>query len=340
MVNYKAGNKLLCDLIMADSKKQKPSTAKSSKANPAAKKTADKSAATNAKTTTKQSSAPAAPTTTTKETTAKATSSEKTSSEKTSSEKTSSEKTSAASKATDAKKVEKPVAKAVQKPAQKEKRSGGGVAFLALLCSLGALGLSGYNYYEQNLSPKKAQSQEALLSGVNDIKGNVTEFSGVVTSLQQDVQDFKDSQSQYITKDTLDSVVKESVDNAVANLPDLPQIGPVELNQDGLNASSENSSNEAEGSSQAENTSESEGSSPTEGSSSAEGSSSTESSNTDGSVTSSSAVESTQENSSDTATNDAQNEEDSAWSWGRAKQDFKAMVMGFITIKKTDQGNN
>lgn len=314
---------------MADSKKQKPSKAKSSTSSTGAKKV-DSNVA----------KVPTKPTATPK-TTAKTDSAAKTkTATATKVEPGKTEKTVAnttpANKTTAAKKAEPTVAKAAQKPTQKEKRSGGGMAFLALLCSLGALGLSGYNFYEQKLSPKTAQTQEALLSGVNDIKGNVTEFSGVVTSLQQDVKDFKESQSQYITKDTLDSAVKESVDNAVANLPELPKIGPAELNEGDSSSSSENRGNMLEGSSPTQGASTVDGTSTSESASSTAGSVSTGVTNTEDSSTS---IENTQESSSDGASNAAE-EEKIAWSWGRAKQDFKEMVMGFISIKKTDQGNN
>ncbi len=317
---------------MADSKKQKPSKAKTSTSNTAAKKVDSEAA----KAPTKSAATVKAPAKTDSAAKTKTTPAAKAAPSKTA--KPAANPTSA-DKATVAKKAEPTVAKAAQKPAQKEKRSGSGMAFLALLCSLGALGLSGYNFYEQKLSPKTAQTQEALLSGVNDIKANVTEFGGVVTSLQQDVKDFKESQSQYITKDTLDSSVKESVDNAVANLPELPKIGPAELNEGDSNLSSENGGNVVEGSSSTQGALTVEGTSAAESASPADGSVPTEATNTEGASTSSTSVENTQEISSDTASNAAE-EEESAWSWGRAKKDFKEMVMGFISIKKTDQGNN
>ena len=191
---------------------------------------------------------------------------------------------------------------------KKEKRSGSGIAFLALLFSLGALGLSGYNFYLQNLSSQSKQSRDSLLTGINQIKSNVTEFGTVVTGLQQEVHDFKASQAQYITEDTLTTVVKESVDNAVQNLPELPNIGPKLLESD-TDISDTKLQNESA---------------------------------VDGQETQDSSVENTKQadqittGDSEKAAND-QTEDDSFWSWNRAKKDIKGMLNSFIKIEKTDQ---
>ncbi len=226
--------------------------------------------------------------------------------------------------ATKAKQETKPTAS--QKP--KEKGSGKGMAFLALLCAMGALGLSGFNFYQQHMSPNKAQTQDALLSGVNDIKANVTEFGTVVSDLQQDVEAFKSSQEQYVTVETLNEAVKEGVDKAVTNLPDLPEIGPV---SNGVNdtvdvkreASNTTSSTNIQSSSVVDN-----GIEPL---SSASG---VESSNNVSALQPVETGEVVAENEDDIETG-----EEGAWTLSRAKQDFKDMLMGFISIKKTDQSD-
>lgn len=205
--------------------------------------------------------------------------------------------------------------------AKKEKRSGGGIAFLALLCSIGALGLSGYNYYQQNLAPQSNQSQDVLLSGVNDIKSNVTEFGTVVAELQQDVKDFKASQNQYITEDALVSVVKESVDDAVQNLPDLPNIGPKPI--------SEKDESQREIAAQGNSSQDS----------SAIGDASVQVLNSDkvnGKNVDDPSIKSEEISSVSDDVSSAE-EEDSVWSWDRAKNDMKGMLNSFIKIEKTKE---
>ena len=205
---------------------------------------------------------------------------------------------------------------------KKEKRSGAGMAFLALLCSLGALGLSGYNYYLQNLSPQSKQSQNSLLTGVNEIKSNVTEFGTVITGLQKEVQDFKESQAQYITEDTLTAAVKEGVDKAVQNLPDLPDIGPKSL---GLEAQEEAEKNqlETQDNLDATNATDSLGGNSKE----------TDQVTTD--ITTTHSEVSTSVDKQETS--NEQIEDDSFWSWNRAKRDMKDMLKSFIKIEKTEQ---
>ena len=207
-------------------------------------------------------------------------------------------------------------------PSKKEKSSGAGIAFLALLCSLGALGLSGYNYYLQNLSPQSKQSQNSLLTGVNEIKSNVTEFGTVITGLQKEVQDFKESQSQYITEDTLTAAVKEGVDKAVQNLPDLPDIGPKSL---GLEAQEEAEKNQLETQDNLDATK-------------ATGSLGGNSKETDQVTTDVTTTHSEVSTSVDKQeTSNEQIEDDSFWSWNRAKRDMKDMLKSFIKIEKTEQ---
>ena len=207
-------------------------------------------------------------------------------------------------------------------PSKKEKSSGAGIAFLALLCSLGALGLSGYNYYLQNLSPQSKQSQNSLLTGVNEIKSNVTEFGTVITGLQKEVQDFKESQSQYITEDTLTAAVKEGVDKAVQNLPDLPDIGPKSL---GLEAQEEAEKNQLETQDNLDATN-------------ATGSLGGNSKETDQVTTDVTTTHSEVSTSVDKQeTSNEQIEDDSFWSWNRAKRDMKDMLKSFIKIEKTEQ---
>ena len=207
-------------------------------------------------------------------------------------------------------------------PSKKEKSNGAGIAFLALLCSLGALGLSGYNYYLQNLSPQSKQSQNSLLTGVNEIKSNVTEFGTVITGLQKEVQDFKESQAQYITEDTLTAAVKEGVDKAVQNLPDLPDIGPKSL---GLEAQEEAEKNqlETQDNLDATNATDSLGGNSKE----------TDQVTTD--ITTTHSEVSTSVDKQETS--NEQIEDDSFWSWNRAKRDMKDMLKSFIKIEKTEQ---
>lgn len=316
---------------MADSKNKKPSQAKSSTPSTASKKVVDKATTVKADNATKtnNTNTTAAKATPTK---AAATSvASKSVTDKTIDSKKDGNQT--VSKATETKKV------SPTKPVQKEKRPGSGMAFLALVCSLGALGLSGYMFYEQQLSPQTGQTQDALLSGVNEIKTNVTEFGDVVSGLQQDVIDFKEKQSQYITKDTLESVVKTGVDNAVADLPDLPSIGPDSLSSSGQQASSI----EQPANTLTEGSVLNDGSLPSDGSLSAEGSSIAKGSSSSGEESSAPSVNNSTDGSSaesETAENAQQDEDTSAWSFGRAKQDLKDMVLGFVSIKKTDQDKN
>ena len=210
-------------------------------------------------------------------------------------------------------------------PSKKEKRSGSGMAFLALLCSLGALGLSGYNYYLQNLSPQSKQSQDSLLIGVNEIKSNVTEFGTVITGLQKDVQDFKASQAQYITKDTLSTAVKQGVDIAVQNLPELPNIGPksLELDSKGQNESA------ADG--------QTTGSQEKDGQVEVQDSSVDNTKQANQTTADGAAITSSSESVDTGQASTEQAEDDSFWSWGRAKKDIKGMLNSFIKIEKTDQ---
>jgi len=239
--------------------------------------------------------------------------------------------------ATDSKKPTsaKPPVATKTSPSKKEKRSGNGMAFLALLCSLGALGLSGYNYYLQNLSPQNKQSQDSLLIGVNEIKSNVTEFGTVITSVRKEVQDFKASQEKYITEDTLAAEVKKGVDNAVQNLPELPNIGPKPLGPDA----------------------EVQNNSPSDGQISdvkADGSRLEAQDNStvilqDGAGTTNFGASATIDtentandsekavNDSEKAANEQVEDDDSFWSWGRAKQDMKDMLKSLIKIEKTEQ---
>ena len=184
------------------------------------------------------------------------------------------------------------------------------------------MGLSGYNYYLQNLSPQSKQSQNSLLTGVNEIKSNVTEFGTVITGLQKEVQDFKESQSQYITEDTLTAAVKEGVDKAVQNLPDLPDIGPKSL---GLETQEEAEKNQLETQDNLDATN-------------ATGSLGGNSKETDQVTTDVTTTHSEVSTSVDKQeTSNEQIEDDSFWSWNRAKRDMKDMLKSFIKIEKTEQ---
>ena len=214
----------------------------------------------------------------------------------------------------------------------KEKSSGSGMAFLALLCALGALGLSGFNFYQQHMSPNKVQTQDALLSGVNGIKANVTEFGTVVSGLQQDVEAFKSNQEQYITVEALNEAVKEGVDKAVSNLPDLPKIGPVSSKStETLNVESGVVSDDSEvvtGVKVQPNTVVGKGVEPLNSQVASE------------SLNNVSTLEPVGINEVASASEDSSEEDEgSAWTLSRAKQDFKDMLMGFISIKKTDQSD-
>ena len=304
---------------MADSKTNKTTPAAST-----AKKTATKTKAASKPVT--KSKAAANKATSNKTTTAKAT----TNSKKPASTKSDlqgktkeSEAKKATPKATEKTTVKPAAPKTATAPSKKEKRSGGGMAFLALLCSLGALGLSGYNYYLQNLSPQSKQSQDSLLTGVNEIKSNVTEFGTVITGLQKEVQDFKASQAQYITEDALTAAVKEGLDKAVQNLPELPDIGPKPL---GLDTEGETEKNQLE---------IQDGSDATDATGSLGGNSNETDQET---ATDVATANSDVSASVDTQqTSNEQIEDDSFWSWNRAKQDMKDMLKSFIKIEKKEQ---
>ena len=343
---------------MADSKNKKSSSvntpAKKTMADKAEKKTASSASKTASKTSTAATAKSTAASTTTKakvdnkvETATKA---EATPSKASSANKVTSSKASSTNKTVTSDKVEnkataKPektasVASKAEKEAastapvktsvKKEKRSGGGMIFLALLCSLVALGLSGFNFYEQRFSPKAKQSQDVLLSGVNEIKSNVneiksnvTEFGSVVSGLQEDVSGFKASQEQYITKDTLVSTVKDSVDDAVKNLPDLPDIGPKEVESEANSIATSTSVND-----DAEQLDSNENSELIEqGDAIAPATPTTDTEN----------KETTDNTQDDTASETTAESDDSAWSLNRAKQDLKEMFKGFIKIEKIDQ---
>ena len=344
------------DSIMADSKNKKSSSvntpAKKTVADKTEKKPASSASKAVSKTPTTTTAKSAAASTTTKakadnkvETATKA---EVTPSKTSSTNKANSSKASSTDKAVTSDKVENKSTAKTEKttpakaktekvtastaPAKtsvkKEKRSGSGMAFLALLCSLVALGLSSYSFYEQKFSPQAKQSQDVLLSGVNDIKSNVndikssvTEFGSAVSGVQKDVSDFKASQEQYITKDTLVSTVKESVDDAVKNLPDLPDIGPKEVEPE-TNSISTTAQDNAEQLDPAENSELAE-----QGDVIAPSTPTTDTEN----------KETTDNTQADTTSETTTEPDDSTWSWNRAKKDLNEMFKGFIKIEKIDQ---
>ena len=317
---------------MVDSKNKKSSSGAVTEKATAVKKVEKKPANKTAKTSSK-ASATSAPSTSSKATTSKANSDSVIAKDK-NTNKANAKPSSSAKTATSNKTASKEPAKPAT--VKKEKRAGGGMAFLALLCSLGALGLSGYMFYEQKFAPQVKQSQDALLSGVNEIKSNVSEFGTVVSSLQKEVIDFKANQEQYITKDTLISTVKDSVDDAVGNLPDLPDIGPKgaetgasigKLDTVGNALDSQSESLTANTSKEAVSTK-----------STIDSVLPDLSGQSSGVVTGADSVESTADSTQvNTASGESVESDEGAWSWNRAKQDIKDMFKSFVKVEKIDQ---
>lgn len=345
---------------MADSKNKKTTTKPVTKATPKATK-AKTSTSSATKSVTKTKTAAKKPETKVTEKKSVAASAAKTSGA--ASTKASSAKSEAPVKSSTKSDVKETVEKTTQnntkkaasntpdKTVKKEKGAGSGKASLALLFSMAALGLSGYSYYQQHLSPQVQSSQGALLSGVNEIKSNVTEFGTVVSGLQQEVKDFKQSQDQYITQDTLTSTVKESVEKAVQNLPDLPNIGPsaVQLEgQEDANVPNSSSGTDVTPESAIESAGESQQSGVSENSSEqidadsgtgAEVSGASEDKaleNTGVPGATTKAVSSGDQTGQDVETAEAV-EDESFWSWDRAKKDLKEMLNSVIKIEKTEQ---
>lgn len=88
-------------------------------------------------------------------------------------------------------------------------KSGRGLSTLALLCSLAALGLSGYLVYENTI--KRAAGSTSLAVGLTEIKGNVGRISDVVTDLQGNVQTLGDKQSAFMTNDAVTQQVSQQL---------------------------------------------------------------------------------------------------------------------------------
>jgi hypothetical protein len=215
------------------------------------------------------------------------------------------------------KKPEKPSAKAAaeKQTANKAetKRSGNGVASFALLCALGALGLSGYNLYERKFS-SEAGSAKTLLSGVNEIGNNVSEFGNVVTALQAEVTSITDKQAQFVKVSAVDLLVSKKVSEAVNEVVQGGEISTGAVsdsylkNDTAINSYSKNDTTSS--------------SLPLLG----------------GSMPKAEPNLSSVSNDSESMVKDG-NAELESWSWERAKTDFFDMF-NFVSIRKKDENNN
>lgn len=189
------------------------------------------------------------------------------------------------------------------------KNSSNSVAWLAFLCALGALLLSGYNAYERKLSLPTA-STKILLSEVSIIGSNVAEFGDIiigiqdtVTEVQKNVSAITSDQVQFVTTESLITVVSQQVSDAlrgtnVASSSPAVNVKDILTNDDEV-ITPEKVINE---------------SLVSDGSAVIQGRAATDS------------VQSSLENSDDSE----------GWSWQRAKADFLKMF-NFISIRKIDE---
>lgn len=98
---------------------------------------------------------------------------------------------------------------------QTTKKSGGFLSGLALLCSLAALGLSGYMFYllymaGQNYQSKNASIQTAV-SDVASINEKLLSSDSVIEDLKKQITELKGQQQQMIDVEAVEALVSEQV---------------------------------------------------------------------------------------------------------------------------------
>ena len=222
---------------------------------------------------------------------------------------TSKAKTESAQKEQPAQKLSTPVAEkkdgkktnsAAKATSQPKQRSGNGLAFLALICSFGALALSAYNLYETKLSPQA--------SNARDLASDLGSLNATINTLQNDVQTLTQQQSEFMKSDSVEAIIADAVANSAKQIS--------EINAQVI-ASNEQPSVVTSDSPVTMLNNESE--------------SNVMDSDSDHSAASSESITSNDAKRDETF--------DELWSWQRMKSDFFSMF-NFISIRKTDETQN